>query len=172
MPIKYVERTENDGDKEIMRNYDDKRISFPIPDGWEVSHDKAANILYIDPSSRETWCFVQLGGLRPKPGGKSVPSARDCLAGCYESELKSGTASIVDLGGGRAVVEWQEVTTQDGREFIVYHSHLALRTDSEEVQLADFSLAVPKMMADSPKVSRLQAMVREQAKQAKFHWVA
>jgi hypothetical protein len=152
-----------------MRNYDDKRISFPIPDGWEVSQDRSGNILYVDPSDKETWCFVQLVGLGPKPGGSSIPSARECLARCYESELESGTASMVDLGGGRAVIECPEVTTHDGREFIVYHFHLASSTNSRDVQLADFSLAVPKAMKDFPKVSSLKEMVRNQAKVAKFH---
>ncbi len=152
-----------------MKDCEDKRISFPIPDGWEVSRDASGNILYVDPSDKETWCFVQLGGLRPKPGGRSVPSARECLAGFHESELKSGIATMVDFGADRAVVEWPEVTLHEGREFIVYHFHLASNAESGEVQLADFSLAVPKAIKDLPKVSSLREMVREQAKLAKFH---
>lgn len=166
---KFVVRPHTDPHKLPMRVYDDHRISFPVPDSWQVSHDPSGNILYMDPSDSGTWCFVQLGGLRPKPGGKLVPSARACLARCYESELKSGTASIVDFGGGRAVVEWPEVTTHDGREFIVYHFHLASSTESGEVQLATFSLAVPKAMKDLPRMSSLQEMVREQARVAEFH---
>lgn len=153
-----------------MRNFDDNRISFPVPEGWKVHHDPSGNIVYMDPSdAAKTWCFVQLGGLRPRQVGNSAPSARKFLAECYASELKSGAASLFEVENDRVVVEWPEFTTHGGADFIVYHFHLASNTDHGEIQLADFALAVPKAMKDSPMILRLQEMVREQTRLAKFH---
>jgi hypothetical protein len=153
----------------FMKNYDDQRISFPVPEGWLVRQDESDNILYNDPSDSETWCFVQLGGLRPKAPDEPLPSARNALSGCYEKELAINAATITNLGESRAFIEWPEITKPDGREFVVYHFHWASSTTSGEIQLADFSLAVPSAIKDTPKVSRLKELVREQIRVAKFH---
>ena len=151
-----------------MRNYSDQRISFPIPEDWRVSHDESGNIFYVDPTDNETWCFVELVGLRQKTHDKPVPNARDVLAGTFEKELKAGVASLSMLDENHALVEWPEDTVHDGKDFLVYHFQLAARVESGDVQLANFSLAAPKNLQNSPNVVRKIELLRKQATSAKI----
>jgi len=151
-----------------MNNYDDHRISFPVPNGWHIKTDESGNILYNDPSDEETWCFVQLGGLRQSTPNKPVPTALDFLTQIYEQELTAGVAAIFSLSD-RAFVEWEEKTINDGRDFIVYHFHLASNAESGDIQMADFSLAAPILPLDTMNVSRKRKLFSDQMKLARFH---
>ncbi|HEX7470261.1 MAG TPA: hypothetical protein VF437_05950 [Verrucomicrobiae bacterium] len=121
-----------------MQNYNDQRISFPIPEGWRVSDDKTGNIFYVDPTDDETWCFVEFSGLKQKTPDKPVPSAWDVLAETFKKELLAGVASLSKLDENRALIEWPEETVHDGKEFLVYHFQLGSRVASGDVQLANF----------------------------------
>jgi hypothetical protein len=151
-----------------MKNYEDFRISFPIPEIWRMTEDESTNLIFDDPRDKSYGCSIEFGGLKAKTLDNPVPSAKFVLASCFEKELASRTGVLIELEDGRAMVEWPESTEYQGRQYLVHHFHVAAPAISGDMQLANFCLTIPLPIQDQTKIDGLKTLVRQQAVSAKF----
>ena len=151
-----------------MKNYEDFRISFSIPEGWSVTEDESNNIIYNDPRDKSFWCSIELGGLKTKTPDNPIPSTKFVLASLFEKELASKTGVLVELEGGRAMVEWLESAEHQGRQYLAHHFQVAASAISGDVQMAFFCLTIPLPVQDQTKIDGLKILVRQQAVSAKL----
>jgi len=151
-----------------MKNYEDFRISFPIPENWRMTEDESNNLIFADPGDKSYWCSIEFSGLKAKTPDNPVPSAKFVLASCFEKELASRTGVLIELGGGQAMVEWPETAEHQGRQYLVHHFQIAAPAISGDVQLANFCLTIPLPVQDHDKIADLKNLVRQQAVSAKF----
>ena len=151
-----------------MKNYEDFRISFPIPENWRITEDESSNLIFDDPRDKSYWCSIEFGGLKAKTPDKPVPSAKFVLASCFEKELASKTSVLLELQDGRAMVEWPESAEHQGQQYLVHHLQVAAPVISGDVQLANFCLTIPLPVQDQAKVDDLKILVRQQAVSAQF----
>lgn len=151
-----------------MKNFEDFRISFLIPENWRVTEDESNNLIFADPRDKSFWCSIEFSGLKARTSNNPLSSAKFVLASCFEKELASKTGVLIELEDGRAMIEWPETAKLQGGQYLVHHFQVAAPAISGDVQLANFCLTIPLPVQDQAKIDGLKNLVRQQAVSAKF----